>query len=113
MSWRIAELSTEPAAPSLRRALRHKLCLETEISNAGDSVPVVMLDLSESGMMISTKAKLSVDEVIPVDLPEMGEVEARVAWKRMSLYGCVFLSPVTKAAISAALLKSDPRSAVR
>lgn len=108
MPWQIAEIPSESRSPDSRQEPRHQLRLAAEITSSGNAAAVVMLDLSESGMMISTPAELAVDEILAVDLPEAGEAEARVAWKRMSLYGCLFLSPVTRAAISAARLKSGP-----
>jgi len=75
-----------------------------------NATAIVMLDLSEAGMMISTQAEIKVDEIIEVELPELGTVEARIVWKRMSLFGCELLSPVSKAAVSAVLLKSGGSS---
>jgi hypothetical protein len=110
MPWLIAEHWDDSPAPDARRAPRHRLRLETAASASGSTTQVVMLDLSETGMMISTQAGLAVDEILQVELPEAGMVEARVAWKRMSLYGCLFLAPVARAAISAVRLKSEPQS---
>ncbi len=107
MAWLVAELSGSPSAHDQRGANRRKLRLELQaLGSRGDRV--LVMDLSVAGLMIHTQADLSVDEIIQVQLPEAGETEARVAWKRQSLYGCEFLQPIAKAAVSAALLKARP-----
>jgi len=110
MPWYVEEFSIEPPTRDERRTLRRKVQLESEVSSSGITLAVVMLDLSEAGMMINTQADLAVDEILQVELPEFGLVKARIAWKRPPLFGCEFLSPATKAAISAVLLKSGSRS---
>lgn len=54
--------------------------------------------------MLETAAGLVTGEVILFDLPVAGSTEARVIWKRKNKFGCEFLVPVSKAAVSAALL---------
>jgi hypothetical protein len=58
-------------------------------------------------MMIHTTAELDVGEVFQVELPEAGQVEACVVWRRMTLYGCEFRSRVSRGAVSAALLQAE------
>jgi len=57
--------------------------------------------------MVETTAPLVVGEVIRFELPVAGFVEARIIWKRESKHGCEFLTPLSKAALSAALLRAD------
>lgn len=70
---------------------------------------VLILDLSMNGMMLETKADLTVGEVIEIELPEVGMTAAEVTWRRDAYFGCVFLSPVPAAAINAAFLRSAPK----
>jgi len=56
--------------------------------------------------MIETTAELMEGETILIDLPVAGSAEARIIWNREDYYGCEFLTPVTKAAVSAALLRT-------
>lgn len=60
--------------------------------------------------MLHAKARLAVDETFVVELPLAGLVEAQVVWRRNTLYGCKFLSPVSNAAISALMrtARRDP-----
>ena len=69
-----------------------------------------ILDISQGGLLLESKAaELFVDDHIDVELPECGLVRAHVAWKSGSFVGCQFSQLVSPAAISAALLKADPR----
>lgn len=46
------------------------------------------------------------DELLLVDLPFVGPVEARVVWREGRTCGCEFTTPISKAVVSAALLRS-------
>ena len=99
-----AEFTTEPAPADRRRIERRKVRLDLGHSSAGGGSRVVVLDLSETGMQIVTIADLRIGEAFPVQLPEAGLVEARVVWSRAPNFGCEFVPPVSKGAVSAALL---------
>jgi hypothetical protein len=45
-----------------------------------------------------------------VELPEVGIVRADVIWSRNRFAGCSFEAPISAAAVSAALLRSDPKA---
>lgn len=66
-------------------------------------------DLSESGFLLETQARLSPDQPFQLFLPLAGAVEATVVWNTEHFYGCQFREKVARAAISAALLKSEPK----
>ena len=102
----IAEFSADVPMQDKRRAVRRKLRLDSKVSIAKSTTRVVVLDLSARGMMIHTETELAVGEAFEVDLPLAGAFEACVIWRRMTLYGCEFRSPIPGAAISAALLKA-------
>lgn len=107
MSW--FAIVAEFANPAERRGKsRRKLELVAELTAERAPAKVVVLDLSEAGMMLHSHEELEVDETFEVALPEAGLVEAQVVWKRSTLYGCKFLSPVTRGMISAVLLKARP-----
>jgi hypothetical protein len=72
-------------------------------------MPALIHNLSEHGLRIETDAALRVNEIIHVDLPGAGRVDAKIIWVRESFVGCRFIVPVTKAAVSAALLRSPAR----
>lgn len=64
-------------------------------------------DLSVTGLLFETSAPLSEDRV-EVQLPEVGPTHARVVWHHGRFFGCNFVQPIPKAAVSAALLRSAP-----
>ena len=49
-----------------------------------------------------------VGAIFEVELPHAGSVEATVIWNSGEFYGCQFELPISPAALSAALLKSQP-----
>lgn len=99
----IAQLTTEVQSIDTRRALRRSLQLEVKATSHGASSALIR-NLSERGLLIETAADLAIGETLHVDLPEAGAVEARIVWRDGSFFGCEFLAPVSKAAVSAALL---------
>lgn len=106
MSLLLAEFQSEPLAKDKRRAARRKLRLELPTRLGGDGTRVLIHDLSETGLMLQTVAELAVGEVFELELPEAGPSSARVVWARDMLYGCDFLSPVSRGTVSAALLRA-------
>ena len=48
---------------------------------------------------------------LEVNLPEAGTTEAEVVWASGDFLGCRFINPVSQAAVSAALLRTDPSAA--
>ncbi|MGE3692215.1 MAG: PilZ domain-containing protein [Novosphingobium sp.] len=115
MGWNglIAELTDVPAPlrsgrKEKRREKRLRLHFEVGLADARGPRGAVVLDLSLAGFLMHTQHAISVGDRFTVDLPEAGPVEARVVWKRMTLHGCEFARPVTRAAIAAAMLKAMP-----
>jgi len=66
----------------------------------------IIHNLSETGLMVQTNAELTIGDYFEVELPEVGQVGARVVWSLEDRYGCAFEQPVPKAAVSASLLRS-------
>lgn len=110
MTWfaLVAETTEDSEMVERRSAPRPRMRLESVVSTARPAGKAVVLNMSEAGLMIHAYDDLAVDEIFEVVLPQVGSVEAQVAWKRNTLYGCQFLSPITQATISAALLKAQP-----
>jgi hypothetical protein len=107
MAWfgLLAEFSSDPQISEKRSTARRQLHFESMLTASRPQSKVVVLNLSEAGLMLNSPDELAVGETFEVTLPEAGSVEARVVWRRFSLYGCEFLSPVSKGMISAVLLK--------
>jgi hypothetical protein len=83
---------------------RRKLNLNSTSKTSGDEV--LVHDISTTGMLLATSAKFEPFEEIEVELPHAGVVKARVVRTTSGLFGCQFLEPISKAAVSAALLRS-------
>jgi PilZ domain len=88
---------------SARRALRLDLENDRGPNGAGQAT---IHDLSLTGVLIETSTPLAEGETFEVDLPQAGKVEASVVWSSGEFYGCKFKSPLSTAALSAALLRS-------
>lgn len=100
----------ERSQPHDRRSKpRHRLRLGTNIKATGENASVH--DISSTGMLIETSVKLQPLDALEVDLPENGPTEALVMWSSGQFYGCEFKQPLSKAAISAAFLRSSPTDA--
>jgi hypothetical protein len=99
----LAQLTTDARASDNRGAVRRSLRLEVRAS-PDDASSALIRNLSERGLLIETAAELAIGETIHVDLPEAGTAEARIMWRDGPFFGCEFLTPVSKAAVSAALL---------
>ena len=88
-----------------RRRRRHKLFLEVEARGPKPLTgKVIVHDISDTGLLIETKAKLKAGEMVEVDLPQAGVMEAEIMWAGGQIYGCRFTRQITPAAISAARL---------
>jgi hypothetical protein len=94
-----------------RAAPRLLLSLGTSLLPCSSSVTI--LNLSTTGLLLDTSTELAIGEVIRVQLPEMGAAAATVVWRDGSSYGCAFEQPLSKAGLSAALLRSRPASPPR
>jgi len=101
----VAQL-TEPNASDPRSTVRRTLVLCTPAHSSRGATAAVIHDLSERGLKLEVEARLLVDEIIGVELPEAGIVEARIVWVADGFAGCRFLQPVPRAVVSAALLRS-------
>lgn len=101
-----AEFWDDQSRTEARRTRRKRLRLELPSSPELLGAIVLIHDLSETGIMIQTSAKLAVGDRFEVELPRAGSTTAQVIWTRETTYGCEFIAPISKAAVSAALLLS-------
>jgi transcriptional regulator with XRE-family HTH domain len=102
----IAAHFTSDQRGSARRTLRLEALGATA---TGDSASVTVHNISQTGLLLETTAKLAAGEAIELDLPEAGIVEARVAWLDEGFAGCEFTSPIGAAALGAAQLRGAPK----
>lgn len=102
-----ARIDVGPEAGERRSSSRRKLRLEAEGASASaPQTQVIIHDLSEEGLLVESPVSLEQGEMIDVVIPEAGTAQAQVAWSSGRFFGCRFSSPISTAAVSAALLKS-------
>jgi hypothetical protein len=85
---------------------RRTLRLSARVSSSDAWAEVLIRDLSESGLRFETAVDLEIGEIVSVDLPFIGQTDAKIVWKELNSFGCEFLTPVSQTTISAALLRS-------
>ena len=102
-----AQLDIEPEASERRASRRRKLLLHAEgVSGSTSRTEVIIHDLSEDGLLVESPIALNEGEMLEVEIPEAGTVQAEVAWSSERFFGCRFNHPISTAAVSAALLRS-------
>lgn len=111
MEPRSAEILTEQVTGDERAAVRRSLKLGVSAYSSGDVVVALILNMSETGLLIETGLKLAVGETLHVQIPEASASTARVIWTEGLLAGCEFVNPVSTGAVSAARLRSPVESA--
>lgn len=88
-----------------RKRRRHKLLLEVNARGPEDFAGMVIVhDISDTGLLIESECHLKAGEMIEVNLPQAGLMEAEIMWEGGDIYGCRFTQELTPAAISAARL---------
>lgn len=102
-----ARLEDFPASDR-RSAERRKLRLDSTLEATGEEVAIH--DISTTGMLIETAAELAPFAALEIDLPHNGLTRALIVWSSGLYYGCVFSEPISRATVSAALLRSAPEA---
>ena len=90
-------------AGNRRTSPRRTLSLQSTLV---DGEEVIIHDISRTGLLLETTALLTERQVLDVELPEVGLVQANVVWRSSRYVGCRFAKPVSQAAVSAALLRN-------
>ncbi|MBC2668165.1 PilZ domain-containing protein [Novosphingobium piscinae] len=108
MAW-LSTRQTNLAPLEARATERRKLHLDAAVlAPSTGAIATVIRDMSETGLLLETPEPLDIGTVIDIDLPEAGPTEAQVVWTSGTFVGCQFATPVTRAAVSAALLRTVP-----
>jgi DNA-binding transcriptional regulator YiaG len=103
-----AQLEYSETEQEDRGSTRRELRLRTHGAlTAGDTGNVMIHNGSTSGLLIETALPLALGEDLTVNLPEAGDVAAKVVWNSGRLFGCRFEHEISQAALSAAQLRSD------
>jgi hypothetical protein len=109
----LAHLDPAQRALDRRSSRRRALSLTIDGKSDASGMPAVVHDLSQTGLLLETRAELAVGDNIEVVLPHIGAARASVVWSSGPFLGCAFETPITRGAVSASLLKSDPAIATR
>ena len=102
----LARIELEPQSAEQRQAARRPLRLEVESCNAAAAASATVRNLSETGLLIEAGEGFAVGDTVTLRLPIAGSIEAAVIWAREPYYGCEFARPVSRAVVSAALLRA-------
>ena len=97
----LAQISLDAQSDEQRRTPRRTLRLDV----AGGATATVR-NLSETGLLIESLDMLEVGDAVSLELAVAGNAEARVIWARAPFYGCEFARPISRAVVSAALLRA-------
>jgi len=101
-----AEILTEVLIGDERTAVRRSLRLGVSASSSGHVAMALILNISETGLLIETLLELAEGETLLVEIPGAIATTARVIWREGFLVGCEFASPVSLGTVSAAQLMS-------
>jgi hypothetical protein len=101
-----AEIITEQLIGDDRSAIRRTLRLGVAASYSGDFAMALILNLSETGLLIETLVELAEGEALQIEFSEGNASTARVVWTTGLLAGCEFIEPISTAVVSAAQLRS-------
>ena len=105
-------LETRPQADR-RDGPRRELHLRLEsLSGKQVAANVVVLDISQTGLLLQTSMNLAAAETLQINLPHSGFRAAQVVWASGEFVGCRFEQPISTATLSAAQLRSQPAGAV-
>ena len=100
----VTQIHFHDIAVERRRGQRHPIGLPV-----GGEIRAVVEDISETGLALSSNRALGVADVFEIELPVAGKVCVTVIWAEGGMVGGEFLAPITRAAVSAARLRS-PRA---
>jgi hypothetical protein len=102
-----AEILTEQVTGDGRTAVRRNLRLGVQTNAAGEVAMALIINISDTGLLIETAVPLAVGDLLHLDLPEASASTAKVVWRVNLRAGCEFVDCIPKAALSAALLASS------
>ena len=105
---RFEELEPTERRRAARRALRFGVGPKDPDSGVEQ---VTIHDLSLTGALLETSVPMLIGAIFEFELPQAGLVEAEIVWSSGEYYGAQFTLPIAPSVLSAAMLRSEPRSA--
>src|SRR5579875_238844 len=100
----LAHFEDLPPQGDRRRSARRAL----KLGGNGGAQSVTIHDLSLTGALLETTVPMLVGQILQLQLPEAGKIDATIVWNSGEFYGCQFEFPIAPSALSAAILKSTP-----
>lgn len=89
--------------------LRRELALDAPVELANSRFGRVQLsNLSETGFLAHFESEITVGQFVRIELPAIGWLDGEVVWSSGNLAGCRLATRLSKGAISAAILQSEP-----
>lgn len=90
-----------------RRSARTPMRLEVLGLEINDQMhSAIVRDLSADGMLIETDAAIHLNSIFQISLPNEAQFEGKIVWTSGRFFGCEFSTPMSKAGMSAARLRS-------
>lgn len=102
----VGRIKTQGFLRDGRTRIRRIIQIEVEARAGQDGSPAIVRNLSQTGLLLETRASLEPNDILYVDLPISGECAAEIVWIDGVRHGCRFLDPIPKATVSAAELLS-------
>lgn len=99
-----AQISSRVPSTDRRSAKRRVITIGFDVGETQGKGRLVLLNLSQTGMLFQTSAELAVGEEVGIVIPEAGEVTAMFLRRTGDQYGAIFHSPIPHSAVSAVLL---------
>lgn len=112
MAALVAQIQVDPELRDFRASARRIVRLQVPTENAENATRALLHNLSETGVLLETGLALQAGDQLRVELPHAGATDAVIVWARGSFFGCEFVSPISRAAVSAALLLSPAREPI-
>ena len=79
----------------IKRAPRVDTRIDTSlIDSDGNTVSVVVIDISREGCRMETDGSLKIGEMVQIKVPKYGTFPAQIRWALGNEAGAVFLEPV-------------------
>ena len=80
----------------IKRAPRVDTHIRATVADSeGETMPVVVTDISREGCKLETESTLTIGEQIEVQIDRYGSYSAKVRWAMGNEAGAVFLDPVS------------------
>jgi hypothetical protein len=102
----LAQIRIEEKIVDQRGTVRRAVNLDVQATVGAGAHHARVHDLSRTGLLIETDARLAPGDTVEIALPHVELVNAQVVRARGRLFGCRFEQPIATAALSAALLRS-------